>query len=1090
MVRNIRGVLCFSLLCVVVLTQNALTAQDEGVITSRTAVNSDDAYWAFQGANPKVKFYEQAGRIGRVYGSAFSHGVNAEASAESFVQKHAQMFGVRFAELSPRGPLADGRHSIPLMYDDTTNNYKFTLVYYAQEVAGIPVFRSDLRVLVRNEPGNPAVLAASSLRDIGHFAINPAAGVGAESGHQTARTAFPQLTRFSAARLVIFAGVDDVVSPATLAYEFMGSGDAGAMQVARRLFVTDASTGQILHDENLIHHVEVEGTVMGMATEGIGADICEEETLQAMPYARVSADGIDTFADEFGNFSISGVSPGEVEIVSPVSGRWFTVDSVNGADDVVTLNITPDGPVEIIHNEENGSETIRSQTNTYIGANIIRDFVLQFNPAYPTLGNESFPVYVNRTDGFCPGNAWYDPAEQSINFCRSGGGSPTTSWTSIIYHEYGHHLVAAAGSGQGQYGEGMGDTMSVLILDDPNIGIGFFGNCGSALRSAISNLQYPCSGSGHNCASLISGAVWDTRNELVVTEPDDYMNVLSNIAVNAMLLHSGSQITPQITIDYVTLDDDDGTIDNGTPHYAEINTGFGAHNMPAPPLALLAISYPQGQPLLSHPTKGAELLARIESVAGQLDEDNPPLLIASADGEPFETIEMVTTGELDMFSATLPPSDCFSTVRWYISAQTTSAQTITSPSNAPAGTFDVFVATDSETVVAFDFEENPGFVVSGDADDGNWDRGIPVNCNRGDPPSDFDGSGRCWLTDNSTSGCNSDVDGGSAILMTGVLDMGDEGVEYFVDYARWYSNTFGAEPESDVFVVEISNNNGDSWENLETVGPSGPEIDGGWFFVSHSVNEVLDPTDQMRVRFIAFDSPASGSVIEAAIDTFSVNAIGCEDSDTVLPFVVHDGGVTTSPFSGYIDSRNESSNGTDLDLGIDTVWILFSEPVRDIDAEGGGLTDGSFAVVSSGPNTPSVETVDDSQNPLVKLTLSSTIQPGQWTTILIDVVDIAGNPILNLGDLGADNNEPDRIDIGFLPCDVDQSGTVQALDLLRFRQMSNGVFENPLGVDEDYIDIDRNGSNQPLDLLRFRQLFLGSGNATQAWSGASLPNRP
>src|SRR5262249_45061892 len=38
------------------------------------------------------------------------------------------------------------------------------------------------------------------------------------------------------------------------------------------------------------------------------------------------------------------------------------------------------------------------------------------------------------------------------------------------------------------------------------------------------------------------------------------------------------------TIDYLTLDDNDGNIGNGTPHYNEINAGFGAHNMPAPPL--------------------------------------------------------------------------------------------------------------------------------------------------------------------------------------------------------------------------------------------------------------------------------------------------------------------------------------------------------------------------------------------------------------------------------------------------------------------------------------------------------------------------
>ena len=39
-------------------------------------------------------------------------------------------------------------------------------------------------------------------------------------------------------------------------------------------------------------------------------------------------------------------------------------------------------------------------------------------------------------------------------------------------------------------------------------------------------------------------------------------------------MHQGDQITPSITLDYLTLDDDDGDIWNGTPHGMEIVTGF------------------------------------------------------------------------------------------------------------------------------------------------------------------------------------------------------------------------------------------------------------------------------------------------------------------------------------------------------------------------------------------------------------------------------------------------------------------------------------------------------------------------------------
>ena len=56
--------------------------------------------------------------------------------------------------------------------------------------------------------------------------------------------------------------------------------------------------------------------------------------------------------------------------------------------------------------------------------------------------------------------------------------------------------------------------------------------------------------------------------------------------MNSILLHSGDGISPSITYDWLTLDDDDGDLENGTPHSPEILAGFAMHNMddfPEPP---------------------------------------------------------------------------------------------------------------------------------------------------------------------------------------------------------------------------------------------------------------------------------------------------------------------------------------------------------------------------------------------------------------------------------------------------------------------------------------------------------------------------
>src|SRR5690606_7864879 len=150
-----------------------------------------------------------------------------------------------------------------------------------------------------------------------------------------------------------------------------------------------------------------------------------------------------------------------------------------------------------------------------------------------------------------------------------------------------------------------------------------------------------------------------------------------------------------------------------------------------------------------------------------------------------------------------------------------------------------------------DFEEDLGWTVvnSPDLTDGAWERGVPAGGgDRGDPPVDGDGSGHCYLTDNADG--NSDVDGGATTLISPTLDASADG-EPYLSYWRWYSNSTGAAPESDVFTVEISNDDGDTWSVLEVVGPTGAQVRGGWYFVSFRLSDFLPPTSTMRVRFTA-----------------------------------------------------------------------------------------------------------------------------------------------------------------------------------------------------------------------------------------------
>lgn len=201
------------------------------------------------------------------------------------------------------------------------------------------------------------------------------------------------------------------------------------------------------------------------------------------------------------------------------------------------------------------------------------------------------------------------------------------------------------------------------------------------------------------------------------------------------------------------------------------------------------------------------------------------------------------------------------------------------------------------------------------------------------------------------------------------------------------------------------------------------------------------------------------------------------------------------PFAGFIDPRAESTDGQAFDLGIRNLWIEFSEPVVDLGSTVGGTETGALTSdallisATGGEPPPGVEYFTFPTHREMLVRLDGPIAPQEWTTIRFDVEDLCGNPIENLGDLGPETDEPDRVDIGFLPCDIDQSGTVQPLDLLWFRQMFTGVRVPKLGGLRDYIDSDRSGTLNPADLLRFRQLLLGTPPATRPWVGETM-NHP
>ncbi|MFT4538142.1 MAG: subtilisin family serine protease [Planctomycetota bacterium] len=132
---------------------------------------------------------------------------------------------------------------------------------------------------------------------------------------------------------------------------------------------------------------------------------------------------------------------------------------------------------------------------------------------------------------------------------------------------------------------------------------------------------------------------------------------------------------------------------------------------------------------------------------------------------------------------------------------------------------------------------------------------------RNDPPTDFDGSGKCFLTQNGAG--DTDVDGGPTRLISKAWDLTGE-ADPHMSFARWLVTS-----GDDVMTVDISGNDGASWTQVDV-------LQGGsdWEVESFRVLDHVALSAQTRLRFSVADT-GSGSITEAGIDRIRILLTDC-----------------------------------------------------------------------------------------------------------------------------------------------------------------------------------------------------------------------
>ena len=292
-------------------------------------------------------------------------------------------------------------------------------------------------------------------------------------------------------------------------------------------------------------------------------------------------------------------------------------------------------------------------------------------------------------------------------------------------------------------------------------------------------------------------------------------------------------------------------VNEGTQGFALVATGQVIAELPP-----LRIELPEGAPRSLTPCESVSFAVEITPGLETVVPGSPALHYRYHGGN-FQTVPLTAEGG-ELYTATLPPASCDDAPEFYLSAEGDAGTVVTQPPDAPATVYSAPVAI---TSFADNFEADRGWTAEQvDLTSGAWERGIPVGCDRGDPPGDYDGSGQCYLTGNDPVNCNSDVDGGPTRLISPALELSGNG-DPQLTYARWFTND---DLDADRLEVHISNDDGATWVLIESV-----EHTDDWVEQTVRIQDFVTLTDQIRVRFSATDNP-NNSITEAAIDAVTV----------------------------------------------------------------------------------------------------------------------------------------------------------------------------------------------------------------------------
>jgi len=328
------------------------------------------------------------------------------------------------------------------------------------------------------------------------------------------------------------------------------------------------------------------------------------------------------------------------------------------------------------------------------------------------------------------------------------------------------------------------------------------------------------------------------------------------------------------------------------------------------------------------------VVANITWTEAPLDPDSL-LVVYETQTRAWSSVVMTSTGTPGEYRGDIPAQPCGTLVNYYILAVDENHNRETHPDFAPAVSHSFSV--NFTLVFEDDFESDLGWtagVPGDDATTGMWERCDPQGT-EAQPEDDHTPSPgvNAYITQCAAGSSQGtyDIDGGKTTLLSPVFDLTGS-ASATVSYYRWYSNDTGAEPGTDYWVVEVTDDGWTTWGTLENTNASNRN----WTQMQFDLGAYVDLNDQVQFRFIASDEDP-GSLVEAGVDDFQI--MGCPTagaSPTVMVLAPNGGeeivGGGSTPFliqwtaddRGAAPSEEFLAGGARAGLAVTTTHILFS----------------------------------------------------------------------------------------------------------------------------------------------------------------------